>query len=387
MNQSIVEKNFLEKKNNKKMPLYQQIHRHLRETIQDENYKLGDRLPAISTLTKKWGVNYRTIKLAFEMLEKDGYITSEPNKGAFVAHDGCENNKKTESIMYVRFTCDAFEVAISEGITAFARENDLEFVVYDANRSFDTVYEVIEHPPSNSDGLILIPEEIPDYEKSVKNALRQGRNIVFVDRTLKDIEASSVAADHFKGAYQATEHLLELHNEPVYFFGNVTVPSSSRNRFQGWAVAMRAHNYFNIEPYIYDLHGEEQKWSNTNLQYIQELILNEAIDLFNNGKRSKFAIFAGNDYFARGIYDAAEQLNLKVGTDVFLVGFGDLPLCKKLPVPLTSVWQNSERVGYEAAKILHERNSGTLKKPMNRLLPVELKIRQSSTGTPGNENI
>jgi len=71
---------------------------------------------------------------------------------------------------------------------------------------------------------------------------------------------------------------------------------------------------------------------------------------------------------------------LQIGKDVFVVGFGDIPLAQTMPVPLSSVFQNSELVGYESAKLLYELITGDMEKPVHRILPVELRIRASSTG-------
>lgn len=108
--------------------------------------------------------------------------------------------------------------------------------------------------------------------------------------------------------------------------------------------------------------------------------LTTAVKLFETCEGEAYSIFAGNDYVAVGVYVAAEKLGLQIGKDVFVVGFGDIPLAQTMPVPLSSVFQNSELVGYESAKLLYELITGDMEKPVHRILPVELRIRASSTG-------
>ena len=74
-------------------------------------------------------------------------------------------------------------------------------------------------------------------------------------------------------------------------------------------------------------------------------------------------------------------MGLEIGRDIFVVGSGDLPFAKRLPVPLTSVrtLPTTEQLGYEAAQLLHQHMNGENKEPIRRLLPVDLIVRASST--------
>ncbi|MDI9627509.1 MAG: LacI family DNA-binding transcriptional regulator [Acidobacteriota bacterium] len=49
------------------------------------------------------------------------------------------------------------------------------------------------------------------------------------------------------------------------------------------------------------------------------------------------AIFAVNDYVAIGVLSIATKLGLSIPDDLSLVGYNDIPIVSKLPVPLTSV--------------------------------------------------
>ena len=94
----------------------------------------------------------------------------------------------------------------------------------------------------------------------------------------------------------------------------------------------------------------------------------------------KYSIFAINDYIARAVYTAAEVRGLKIGEDIFVSSFGDLPLCEKLTVPLTSVSQSNAKVGYEAANLLYYDFVAINCAPIHHVIPVNLHIRASSTG-------
>ena len=89
---------------------------------------------------------------------------------------------------------------------------------------------------------------------------------------------------------------------------------------------------------------------------------------------------AMNDYVARGVYRAAEELKLRIGRDVIIFGFDDLPLASCLECPLSSVRQPRREIGYEAARLLCNEIAGKVSRPVTRVLPVELVERKSSRG-------
>lgn len=94
------------------------------------------------------------------------------------------------------------------------------------------------------------------------------------------------------------------------------------------------------------------------------------------------SIMAMNDYAARSIYRAAEELKLRVGRDIMLFGFDDLPLASCLECPLSSIRQPRREIGFEAAKLLCEEIAGKVTRPVTKILPVELIERESSGTTP-----
>ena len=102
-----------------------------------------------------------------------------------------------------------------------------------------------------------------------------------------------------------------------------------------------------------------------------------ALDILRNATLP-VSIMAMNDYAARSVYRAAEELKLRVGRDIMLFGFDDLPLASCLECPLSSVRQPRREIGFEAAKQLCEEIDGRISQPVTKVLPVELIERNSS---------
>ncbi|MDE7293710.1 MAG: GGDEF domain-containing protein [Oscillospiraceae bacterium] len=57
------------------------------------------------------------------------------------------------------------------------------------------------------------------------------------------------------------------------------------------------------------------------------------------------AVLCVNDKIASVMYDVLKERNIKIGTDVAVIGFDDLPLCTKLDPPMASVKADAELLG------------------------------------------
>ena len=67
------------------VPIYEQIVRQLKGLILRGELREGDALPSMRLLAKELRISVITTKRAYEELERDGFITTVPGKGCFVA--------------------------------------------------------------------------------------------------------------------------------------------------------------------------------------------------------------------------------------------------------------------------------------------------------------
>ena len=66
-------------------PIYAQITRQIKQQILSGALRPGDALPSIRLLAKELRISVITTKRAYEDLEADGFITTMPGRGSFVA--------------------------------------------------------------------------------------------------------------------------------------------------------------------------------------------------------------------------------------------------------------------------------------------------------------
>lgn len=66
-------------------PIYAQITRQIKQQILSGQLHEGDALPSIRLLAKELRISVITTKRAYEDLEADGFIVTQPGRGSFVA--------------------------------------------------------------------------------------------------------------------------------------------------------------------------------------------------------------------------------------------------------------------------------------------------------------
>ena len=67
------------------VPIYEQIVRQIKSQILRGELGEGDALPSMRLLAKGLRISVITTKRAYEELEREGFITTVPGKGCFVA--------------------------------------------------------------------------------------------------------------------------------------------------------------------------------------------------------------------------------------------------------------------------------------------------------------
>ncbi|MFA5863501.1 MAG: GntR family transcriptional regulator [Phycisphaerae bacterium] len=363
--------------------LGKKIAQQIKEHISSGIYPPTSDLESERDLCLKYRVSRKTIRKTLAILEQDGLIKRLPRQGAVVTDQANKLLKRTSTkhaLMFIRWSNYRLETCLAKGILQMAQQYEDQPVLVDARCSHQRFLDAIYHPPEGVKGLLLMAFNHPSYEEAVNKANQQGLKIIFLDRILPSFDfISSVTADNFSGAYQVTDHLINTHNLPVYHIGFTDQPSSAHDRYLGWIEAMETHGFRNWNEYLLDIKIEEYKSSEyPQTSWEEGYKLSKRV--FQSKSEDKFCFFVVNDVLAEGVYRAAQECGMTVGRNVFMVGFDDLPFCKRLDPPLSSVYQPIEQIGFEGAKLLYGELNNNLSGPIHKVLPVSLKVRESCTG-------
>lgn len=90
---------FLKLNNNNDEPMYIQLYEGIKQGIESNNLRQGERLPSIRTAAKELNISRTTAENAYIKLCIEGYIESQPQKGYFVLGNAkVKQNKKEEKV-------------------------------------------------------------------------------------------------------------------------------------------------------------------------------------------------------------------------------------------------------------------------------------------------
>lgn len=180
-------------------------------------------------------------------------------------------------------------------------------------------------------------------------------------------EFNTVFFDDTGGARDATSYLQSLGHREIWYVGNCQLTWFARRR-EGYCGAMEEAG---LSPHVRDLNIDNSE----DLGYLAtKSILGE--------KAPMTAILAGDDIAARGAYRALADHDLKIPTDVSVIGIGDLPDASALTPPLTSVRVYADQLGKQMAELLFQQMSHLDLGPQVMTIPTQLIRRESCAPLP-----
>ena len=80
--------------NSSGVPIYEQIVRQVKGLILSGELPEGEALPSMRLLARDLRISVITTKRAYEELERDGFLTTVPGKGCFVAPQNQETRRE-----------------------------------------------------------------------------------------------------------------------------------------------------------------------------------------------------------------------------------------------------------------------------------------------------
>lgn len=213
---------------------------------------------------------------------------------------------------------------------------------------------VILTPASNRGGLASLSQQLP---------------LVLLNReTEEPTDCDIVLNDNAGGARAATEHLIAHGHRRIAYVTARKAVSTVRDRLAGYRGALIDANLPTDDRFVVRA----------------EITIEDARaatrTLLNRPERPT-AILTYNDLMAVGVLAALTEAGLRVPNDIALVGYDDIAYAPYLSVPLTTVRQQTQRMGRTAAQLLLERFGGAEMPPRRVVLAPELIVRASSGAT------
>ncbi|MNS17481.1 Ribose operon repressor [compost metagenome] len=193
--------------------------------------------------------------------------------------------------------------------------------------------------------------------------------MVIVDRGLDGVDADLVRIDHEYGAYLATRHLLELGHRDIATISGPENTSVAQMRLAGYRRALKEAGV-EVSPE----RMLESDFTSTG-GYSAAAILLES--------NPPSAIFAANDMIGIGVLRAAAERNIRVPSELSVIGFDDIQMSRYVYPSLTTVGQSILQLGEMAAEVLLRRIATPGLATDQRIVTPSIVIRESTAPLAG----
>jgi LacI family transcriptional regulator len=214
-------------------------------------------------------------------------------------------------------------------------------------------------------GVLLSPAS--STATSVARLAEAGIPVVTIDRRLQRPEVDSVTVSNFRGAADATRHLIEQGCQRVAFIGGPQSTTTGARRLAGYRAAIREAGRPDAPELIvrgdYRLEGGRQAMA--------ELLENTTFD----------GVLIANGPMAIGAMQVLADWERVVPDDVAVVSFDEELWASAYRPALSVVAQPTYEIGQRAAELLLERIADPSLPPRRLVLPATLHERASSLRT------
>lgn len=220
------------------------------------------------------------------------------------------------------------------------------------------------------DGIIWATSEVGDNQGWVTDGITDIPVPTIFLTTHTRPEVFSVSYDNYLGGRKAVQHLIDQGYRRI---GHVTGPMDwweARERKAGWEDVLKESGIPATA-----VNCCEGNWSSAS----GEQAFRQLVDSFPDIE----AVFVGNDQMALGVLQLAARIGKRIPQELGVVGFDGIPETRYYWPPLTTVFQDQNRLGFTAVEKIVEiieriREEGEAIEPETIILQPELIIRDSS---------
>lgn len=339
------------------MPLYKSIVEDIKSKINSGELQEGDAIPTQIELAKLYETSEITSRRALSELVNEGLVVRIRGKGTFIQRKeapphGEERSEqvKLDRILLVHppasphlFNHPFFSDFIS-GIHETCEEQGIEFELFECGASDELAFDettgaiVLPGAQESHGGKILIPQ--------LKAWREAGLRMVLAHYYFPQLQIPYVIVDNLTGGYLATEHLLSLGHRRIGIIltgrSMIDINQEFMLRLQGYKLALSQHGIPFDDALVAVMEADEE---------LEEMGYAGAKQLLALEDRPT-AIFATSDYKAFGAARAGKDTGLSIPGELSIVGYDDVIQSRYASPALTTVNQNTGRMGRRAVELL-----------------------------------
>ncbi|PST83846.1 LacI family transcriptional regulator [Pedobacter yulinensis] len=235
-----------------------------------------------------------------------------------------------------------FVSGMLEGIDRACQEKGYQIMIMQSKESFLQEQSAIELLLANGiDGLLISPAlETTDFSPLLA-VQQRGIPVVLFDRISDRIQTHQVGANNFKGAYDATMHLLNKRYKQLAYIHAGTELNFATQRLNGFLTALAERGIPESNYQVAEL--------KINAQTGVPEALARALRKMMRGPARPDAILAGSDQISISCLSILTGMQVKIPQELALIGFSNTRLADVFNPPLSTISQPGEEIGYLAA--------------------------------------
>ncbi|WP_077620281.1 GntR family transcriptional regulator [Bacillus sinesaloumensis] len=338
----------------KRKPMYLYVAEELKKQIYNGDFPVDQPLPTQIEFANIFKTSEITSRRALTELVNEGLIYRVRGKGSFVKINKAEEHTNSESeveikrIYFVYPNCSLnllahpFYQELLDGINEGCEDKDVEFVTWNIGKQGKL-------PDDKNAGFIVLAQGQGSEEISLKMLegwKNENKRLVSVHFYYPHLKIPYVIINNVTGGYLATQHLISQGHEKIGLIltgrSLIELNQEFSLRMQGYKLALSQHQLPFNPSYVAIAEG---------MQETEEMgyeCMKKLLDLDD----PPTAVVATSDYKAFGAIQAALDYGFKVPEDISVIGFDDIPFGKYSSPPLTTINQNSLKLGKRAVELL-----------------------------------
>jgi LacI family transcriptional regulator len=230
--------------------------------------------------------------------------------------------------------------SVVHGIENLANKNGYNVLIYQSNEKTESEKKGIEtFLSSRVDGILVsIAKNTKEYSHFLA-AKSTDTPIIFFDRSNDELGIHSVVIDDYKGAFLATEHLLEQGYSRIAHISGPAHLKIFRDRLNGYRDALKKWSQPFREEFIFE--------GNVSIQAGKQ-----AIAHFMNIQDPPDAVFAVEDFTALGAIKALKEKSIRIPEDFGVVGFANELFGEHISPTLSTIDQQTVKMGETSFRLI-----------------------------------